>query len=253
MLLNFFIFTGRWIRFATPAYDLTVWLVNGIYSLFYIVSGLYFGVYGNKKFSGRYSLYAALTAAVFASAFTYFFRQWAFSRFVVLWFSAFMLLVMPGWRIFFRNAMRKKATRKARSWIRRKTLIVGTDQLGRRIGQQLVSDQTSEMEPVGFLDFNEEGAGEVINGVPVLGSASELDRIISTEGVQEVIFSTAQVPYEHIIELIQSLQHRRLNFKVIPALDHAGDEEITFLRMELSSIGRSRSSAKKTRRPIFRK
>ena len=253
ILLNFFIYTGRWIRFSTPAYDLTVWLVNGIYSIFYLVSALYFGIYGNKKFSGRYSLYAALTAAIFASAFTYFFRQWAFSRFVVLWFSALMLLSMPGWRIIFRNTMRKRATRAARSWIRRKTLIVGTDQLGLRIGHQLASDQNSELEPVGYLDFDEEKAGEVIDGIPVLGGASELDRIISTEGIQEVIFSTAQVPYEHIIELIQSLQHRRLNFKVIPAQDHAGDEEITFLRMELSSIGCSRSSSKATRRPIFKK
>jgi hypothetical protein len=253
LLLNLFIYTGRWIRFGLPGYEPAVWVVNTIYSLFYLVSGLYFGIYATKKFSGRVSLYSGLLAAVLAAAFTYFFRQWAFSRFVVLWFSAWMLLAIPGWRILFRDFMRRKPSRAARSLIKRKTLIVGTDDLGRRIGHQLVNSPTSELEPVGFIDFSEDGAGQIIAGIPVLGSTAELDRIIGTEGAQEVIFSTAEVPYERIIEIIQSLQHRRLNFKVIPTQDHHGNEEITFLRMELSSISRSRNRSGAVKGITFKK
>ena len=60
LLLNLFIFAGRWIRFGAPTYGLEVWLVNVIYTLFYLSSTTYFGAYGSKRFSGRLSLYSAL-------------------------------------------------------------------------------------------------------------------------------------------------------------------------------------------------
>lgn len=240
LLLNAFIYTGRWIRFQEPNYDLTVWLVNGIYSLFYLGSGLYFGSYGWRKFSGRLALYSAASGAFMAAAFTYFFRQIAFSRFVVLWFAALMILTMPGWRITFRDLIRKRSSRAARHIIKRKTLIVGTDDLGRRIGHQLISSETSELEPIGFVGISENSAGEVINGIPVLGTTDELGAIIDTEKVQEVVFSTGEMPYERVIEMIQSLQNRQLNFKIIPIQDARGEEEITFLRLELSALSRNK-------------
>jgi len=182
------------------------------------------------------ALYTALTAAFAAAAFTYFFKQWAFSRFVVLWFGGLMTLAMPAWRIFLRNLIRKRPSKTARSFIRRKALIVGTDETGRRLGRKLMEDETGELEPVGFADFDEKGAGNIIEGIPVLGSTRELDRIIETESIQELIFSTDRVPYERIIELIQSLQVRNLNFRVVPTQKQSGDEELTFLRVELAPL-----------------
>lgn len=236
LLLNVFILFGRCIRFGAPAYDPAVWLVNGLYTLFYLGSGMYFGVYRSKKFSGRYALYAAVMGAVLASALTYFFRQWAFSRFVVLWFSLLMVITMPGWRILLRNWMKRKSSGAAKSLMRRKALIVGTDELGRRIGQQLRSNGVVELDPVGFVDYHDEDAGEIINGIPVLGGVGEIDRIIETENIQELLFSTADIPYERIIELIQLLRHRRLDFHVIPSLNNPKGEEVTFMRMELTAL-----------------
>ncbi len=235
-LLNIFIYLGRWIRFDTPGYDPTIWLVNTIYSLFYISSGFYFGSYGAKKFSGRMALFSALAAAFIAAAFTYFFRQWAFSRFVVLWFTALMILAMPGWRILFRNLIRKKSSKTARRIIHRRALIVGADELGQRIGHHLSTDQDSEIDPVGFIAFQEEKIGSIIAGIPVLGSVDEINRIIDTEGIHELIFSTETTSYERIIELVQSLQNRRLNFRIVPTGDQKDPGDFTLLHLELSSL-----------------
>ncbi len=237
-LLNVYIFLGRWIRFSAPDYDSTIWLVNGIYSLFYIIGGLYFGIYRTKKFSGRLSLYTAMTAAFGAAAFTYFFQQWAFSRFVVLWFSALMMLSMPAWRILLRDIIRRKPSKKARSIIQRRALIIGTNDLGRRIGKQLGDDPASDTEPVGFIDLGEDCIGKIIEGIPVIGNVRELDRIIETENVHELIFSTEDIPYENIIELIQSLQNRRLNFKIAPTQKRHGQEELSLLHLQLSSVSK---------------
>lgn len=252
-LLNLFIFTGRWIRFGAPTYGPEVWLVNGIYTLFYLASAFYFGIYGTKRFSGRLSIYSGLTGAILAAAFTYFFKQWAFSRFVVLWFSVLMVLAMPGWRILFKKWMQKKPSEVTRRLMKRKALIVGIDNLGRRIASQLTSNGTAQLEPVGFIDFREDGVGQVIGGIPVLGNVKELDHIIEMEGVQELVFSTSEVSYEHIIGLIQSLEHQKLNFKVIPDQQADSAEQITFLHMEIDSLGRSRSRPSSSKRSPHRK
>ncbi|TKJ38390.1 hypothetical protein CEE37_12790 [candidate division LCP-89 bacterium B3_LCP] len=236
LLLNIFALTGYWIRFGNPVFDPVIWLVISIFSVFYLASGFYFGIYGARKFSGRKALYSAVVSAIVASTFTYFFRQWAFSRFVVLWFGILMMLSMPGWRILFRNFVRKKSKSAVRSFIKRKTLIVGTDKLGRRIGDQLSCNPKSELEPVGYVDFSEDGAGKIISGIPVIGHVGELDRLIGLEGIQEVVFSTAEVPYERIIRLIQSLNNQKLNFKIIPSQNGDERDEITFLRLEFASI-----------------
>lgn len=248
LLLNLFIFTGRWIRFGAPTYGLEVWLVNAIYTLFYLSSTMYFGAYGSKRFSGRLSLYSSLTGAILAAAFTYFFKQWAFSRFVVLWFSVLMVFAMPGWRILFKKWMQKKSSAVTRRLIKRKALIVGIDDLGRRIADQLTSNGSGQLEPVGFVDFREDCIGQIIGGIPVLGNVNELDRIIDIEGVQELVFSTSEVSYEHIIELIQSLKHQKVDFKVIPSQKYDSAAEITFLHMEIDSLGRARTRSSASKR-----
>jgi len=242
ILLNLFILLGRFLRFEKLGYDLNVWLVNGIYSLFYIISGVIFESHGKYKFSGRKALYTAFAAAFGAAAFTYFFRQWAFSRFVVLLFAGLMAVAMPGWRILFRDLVIKRKLRAGRRLVRRRALIVGTDTLGEQIGKQMQAGHALALEPVGFVDFDESDVGRIIEGIPVLGSTKELDRLIETEDIQELVFSTGEIPYERVIELIQSLQNKRLEFKVIPVQNQDGDAELTFLRLELSSLIRAQKS-----------
>lgn len=239
IFLNVLIFFGRWIRFAQPAYDLSVWLVNGLYSLFFIVAGFFFGIYTSKRFSGRFALYSAMVGGVLSSAFTYFFQQWAFSKFVVLWFSCGMMLALPAWRILVRRWVGRRPSSARRIWLRRKALIVGTDGLAQSLGRQIAEDPSSELEPVGYLAFSEDGVGNVIGGVPVLGSVEELDQIILTEHMQEVLFSTAEASYERIIGLIQNLSNRSLNFRIIPREHPAGDVQLPLLRLELSAMPRS--------------
>lgn len=252
-ILNLFIYLGRWIRFAEPGFGPEVWMANAIYSIFYVVSGLYFGAYGTKKFSGRIALYSAIVGAILASAFTYFFKQWAFSRFVVLWFAFWMVLAMPGWRILLRQLVQRKSKRTARFMIRRKALIVGTDSLGREIAKRVISNPTGELEPVGIIAFSQDGVGEVIEGVPVLGEIGDLDRIIQNEGIEEVVFSTGDISYDKIIELVQSLTHRSLNFKVIPGGGFAAGDDLPSLSLEMSSLGSLNRNSRTFKRLIFRR
>ncbi|RJP74068.1 MAG: glycosyltransferase [Candidatus Zixiibacteriota bacterium] len=233
-ILNLLIYLGRWIRFMDPGYTATVWAVNALYSLFYLGSGLALGVYGRYRFSGRRALYAALGGAAVAAAFTYFFQQGAFSRFVVLWFAAGTALAMPGWRLLVRRFVRRPSS-SGRRWMRRRVLIVGTDDLARDLCLRLMQDPASDLHPVGYVAFQEDRVGDIIAGAPVLGRAEEMDRIIQTEAIQEVLFSSSEASYDRIIKLIQNLSGRTLDFRIIPRETGGGEDGFPLLRLEMTS------------------
>ncbi|MFH1862815.1 MAG: glycosyltransferase [bacterium] len=249
LLLSVLIYFGRWIRFGDPSLTPNVLLASGIYSLFYVLSGINSGAYGASKFSSQKALLTALIAGGFSGAFTYFFQQWAFSRFVVLFFASGMCLAMPLWRKLFRFAVQRKTSPSSHLLLRRAALIIGTDAQGREIVRRIRSQPVRDLEPVGFIAFDQEEIGEIIEDVPVLGSVEELARIIQTETVQDLVFSSSSISYEEIIELIHRHKHRKLNFEVAPSQNHAQTEDLPYLRLELSSPQRgfSRSARKKQR------
>jgi GT2 family glycosyltransferase len=253
LILNLLIYFGRWIRFGQPEFSLSVWLANGLYSLFYVAAGWALGIYTKRRFSGRYASYAAGIGAILSSSLTYFFRQWAFSRFVVLGFGIGMVLAMPGWRILLRRWLRGKPDGARSFWGQRRVLIIGTDDLARGICRQFLANPGAEIKPIGYLSFAEDRVGSVLDGVPVLGTVEELESLIRTERIQEALFSTAEASYERIIGLIQTLSIRSLDFKIIPREQQVGGDEKSLLRLELSSPGRGRRSGEKRRGVLFKK
>ncbi|MCX6641025.1 MAG: glycosyltransferase [bacterium] len=242
LLLNLLIYTGRTIRFGEAGFNVDVLMVNSIYSIFYFLCGLYFHIYGNKKYSLRSSLAAATIAGSISAAFTYFIVQWAFSRLVVMGFALGMMVAMPGWRTALRIYLGRKQRPGMHHILKRRALIVGTEDLGQRIAELLAGSADFDLEPVGFVDVTDEGAGRIISGIPVFGTVEDIKHIVAGQNIQELIFSTAAVSYESIIRIIQSLNDRNLNFRIAPNLQRQGDDEITLLRMEVSSLPAFRSS-----------
>ena len=172
---------------------------------------------------------------------------------VDLWFGMGMILVMPGWRILLRRWLRRTSAGARPFWGQRRALIIGTDDLARGITRQFQANPGSEVKPIGYLSFAEDRVGSILDGVPVLGTVDELESLIRTEGIQEVLFSTAEASYERIIGLIQALSIRSLDFKIIPREHQVGGDEKSLLRLELAGSGRGRRFGEMRRGFLFKK
>jgi FlaA1/EpsC-like NDP-sugar epimerase len=83
------------------------------------------------------------------------------------------------------------------------TLIVGAGVAGRIAAERLAEHPTIGLRPVGFLDDDALG---VADGVPVLGSADDLERIVSENGIRHVVVTPASAPYESMLELVGRCQ-----------------------------------------------
>ena len=83
------------------------------------------------------------------------------------------------------------------------------------MGEQLVREQR-EYELAGFVRYRK----EVVNsnfGYDPLGTIDELERIVETERVSDVFFSTGGASYIEIVTLANRLAPQGVHFKVLSA------------------------------------
>ncbi|HXF69907.1 MAG TPA: sugar transferase [Thermoflexus sp.] len=98
-------------------------------------------------------------------------------------------------------------------------LIVGADEEARMVAEQLRSSPISGMILLGVLDPQLPRGKEVMPGLPVLGTLTDLPRLIEQLGVREVIVSASALPREALVELFRSFAfHPQVNLRLSSGL-----------------------------------
>lgn len=236
ILLNIGISIGRLLRYGPGSViHPKIILPNLIYSLGLVGLFAALGVYGKKKYSLATVFFSALAGSAFIFTFTYFFKQFAFSRLVLLFTALFIAVALPGWRWLLLKFTRSG---EFREWFKRRTLLVGVDELTQRIASRAASDKSYPFRIIGLLETGHQFLGEKYSGVEVIGSADELPRLIKKLSIEEVVFSGKSLSYGDIMKYVGRLGGN-VGFKVIPetALE-SSNGEMPFL--ELGYISKPR-------------
>ncbi len=205
-----------------------------------------FGVYKSRRGLTAPLVRGMLLGFLVNSSFTYFFKQFAFSRFLNLFGLVVGGLVIWGWRAGL------KKLRKTSGWRRfyqRRTLIVGVGEVGRKIVDRIRSEQDLPYLTVGFIDPDESSVGSLINDLPVLGSERDLSRLVLQEEIEEVLFAYERVDHIRVLEVVGQIGEKRgVNFKIIaPETTIQPDGQIPLLTLDyLSPRGLSQSLRKIT-------
>jgi len=180
-----------------------------------------FGCSGKSKFSSSKAGLAIISGFLFNASLTFFFKEYAFSRAVVLYSSTIALMAIPGWRLLIKfltsaGLVPFKGT-LGKMLLARNTLVVGDMESGGKLIRRLNSQVDSGYDISGLVITNGRHIGEVVSGVRVLGSVDDLYPIIRERKIQEVIFATHQLSYDQILGIISQARDQRVNFKLIPS------------------------------------
>lgn len=230
-------------------------LIPGIYIFFWIIVAGLFQLYSRYLLSYSRAILAALTGFLAAVAFTYFFKQYAFSRLVILVASLLIAFLLPGWRILINFLI-------ARGWFRpvnnkhsllfaRRALIVGTDNEGRRIANRLRQRFDTGLELVGFSDSR----GESVDSLPLpfVGSLTDIRAVITKNKINELIFSSGRLTNKKILNVMEETRDLNLTYRMVPReqdilLGKAAVEEIgefSFINVEYSVFRRFHQLSKR--------
>jgi lipopolysaccharide/colanic/teichoic acid biosynthesis glycosyltransferase len=149
---------------------------------------------------------------LFLSATTYFFKQFGFSRAVVLITYAICFTAFLFWRVALKIIFRvgiAADTRKSR------TLIVGNENRVEEVASKLKSNVVKLYQVIGYIGLTRRTIGEKIGSHKFLGTTENIKKIIEEERIEKVIFSSDDLPFNQMFSVVSQCQGLNVEFLVV--------------------------------------
>ena len=201
--LRFNIFPNRQYFFVISIYVL-VWL-----SLLTIQ-----GIYSRKNiFSFTKTFYAVIIGFFVNSSFTYFFKEYAFSREVILTSTILSVALLISWRFIGRLVQFFKSKNIL---LKKVNLLVVADS---PLKSDVEDNLNSKYNVIYYADIS------------VKNTIDELHEIIQLNNIHEVIFSGTEFSNLEILNLMWAFRNRNVKFKIVPS-----DKELILSKLNLNSL-----------------
>lgn len=174
-----------------PTFTASLPVVLGCKLLALHVSGVYDRMWGSFSIRDLFAIVRGVllgsAASVFVAAYVYRFER--FSRGVFVVDAALLILVISASRASFR-LMGEATFRNSRA---RRTLIYGAGSGGQLLVREMRANREWNLNAVAFLDDDAAKLRRRLMGIPVRGSASSTEAVLSKYRIEEVVFSTATI------------------------------------------------------------
>ena len=186
--------------------------INIITTLVFIGTSYFFNLYEKFKISFSRTLKTNFTTFFIVAAITFFLRDFAFSRLVVIISALISPLLMMLWRVI----GVKTVTEYQHHIFNRKTLLIGTDNEARKMLKKIKGTIESRYDIVGLASVDIKEIGNSILGIQVVTHLDNINEFCRMENITQIIFSTHNISYEKILNTIAKLNQLNIDFKIIP-------------------------------------
>jgi lipopolysaccharide/colanic/teichoic acid biosynthesis glycosyltransferase/nucleoside-diphosphate-sugar epimerase len=192
---------------------------------------IYFGLYQNiLKYLGTTEFVSVVRAvtlgSIFIAATLFGLGLGAHSRAVLVIDWMLLVVVLFGYRLFL------KARAERQSQPRIPTLIVGASDMGEDLARALIRNPALPYSPMAFLDDDPLMSGIKIHGIPVMGGIHDLAHVARLKGIRMVLIPyPGSSPNGHLREVVERCCKQRLEYRVLPALDHLLSGSVAVGRM----------------------
>lgn len=165
---------------------------------------------------------------IFAAALTFFLKQYAFSRAILLITYIFAGILFVLWR-FLAKVIFKIGVSDSVS--NNKTLIVGSESYCIELSKKLDNSITDIYSVVGFISETADGIGKVVGKYSILGSLENIVKVIKEERINRVIFASHEISFEKMFGIVSQSDDINVEFLVAGTeLDYlVGKSSVTML------------------------
>ncbi|MCA2005282.1 MAG: glycosyltransferase [Ignavibacterium sp.] len=189
------------------------WIVYTVPAFIQIMVASFAGAYQKSKLSILKVLISLVISFPILTSLTFFFKQFAFSRAVILIAYILAIFVFVFWRIIFKQFFHKNLISDTDK--QKRTLIVGTQKNAIQIASKLKQKKTEIRNIVGLISNSYKEVGNKIDSFEVIGTDQNINKIIRDYKVDEVIFLSDELSYNQMIQIISSLRKENVEFKVV--------------------------------------
>lgn len=180
-------------------------------ALVVILISFFFGAYRREGFSVLKSLISLFVSLLIITSATFFLKQYAFSRAVVLIAFTFMFVSFTLWRFIAKSFFKIGLSENAR---KNRTLIVGTGANALKLAGKLKSSLTSLNQIVGIISRSTKDIGSKFENFEIIGSLENIRKVILDKKIDKVIFASEELSFNQIFSVVSSCQGVNVEFMV---------------------------------------
>ncbi len=176
-----------------------------------------FDLYRPRRIGSRLSEVAdvakasSLAALVLVSIMTFLFREYDYSRVVIVYFWLFSIVAVSFARNVFREGLR---VARRRGYNLRYGLVVGSGALAQNVIERLRGRPDVGIQVVGVVGDAKEGTG----GVPWLGAYADLSAVLAARPVDHVVIALAHEDASRLPGLLEAIGDEPVTIHVVPDL-----------------------------------
>lgn len=161
------------------------------------------------------SVALSLAMVIFA-AFKVFF---GFSRGILIIDWLLTLVLVGGIRFMFRILADNQSTvSNTRVKANKRALIIGAGDAGAMVVKELQKNPELNLNPVGFLDDNKAKMSQQIHGIPVVGTLSDIGKVIESKKIDEVIIAIPSSGGKVIRMVADICRLKGIPFRTMPGI-----------------------------------
>jgi FlaA1/EpsC-like NDP-sugar epimerase len=246
------------------SFERTVWLIVPFKVACFIVFGLYRGMWRYVSIPDLFNLIKATlvssTGIILAILFIHQFQGFARSVFIVD--AALTILFIGGARLIIRIFLTQAGPSNGRSLLSflssqtsgfKRLLIIGAGDAGEKMYRELRDNPNLNYHIVGFVDDDPEKLGMRIHGVPILGNADGLSRLVKKHDIGEILIAISSATGKEMRRIVERCKATAIKFKIIPGIGELIDGRVSIkairdvsyedlmgrkpVRMEMDRIG----------------
>ncbi len=203
-----------------------LWLIGislAVKPAVYYAFGLYRRLWVYASISELKLIAAAVSAAslvVSALGLTFYSLGWlgaGFSRTALAIDWLLSLFFVGGSRLALR-LMAESRSAPRRNTPRGSALIIGAGSAGALVAKELQKSRETHLNPVAFLEDDPAKRGQMLLGVPVMGSLKDLPGLLEKVEVSEVIIAIPSAPGQVLRQVAQVCRQQGIPFRTMPGI-----------------------------------
>ncbi len=208
---NYYKKNTTWVGFPN---EIKPWIFL-IPAFFQVILSFFVGVYKSTSLSVSRTILALFIGLILISSSTFFLKQYAFSRAVVLITYSLTFFVYAVYRIilkiFFHVGNKSHFSRK-------RALLVGSENELSIFIEKLKKNYLFKDEVIGLISKNMDEIGKVIFDKTILGTFENINKVIQSHKIGKVIFLSKEIDFTQIFNVVGSAKSSEIEFMI------AGDE-----------------------------
>jgi O-antigen biosynthesis protein len=205
---TYILFKRRWAGF--PSFSLPI--IYTVPALIHIMITWITGNYNRNKFTIFKNYGAIIISFFFVASLSFFFKEFAYSRGVIVLTYVSLFFSLTLWRICAKLILNLSSSKQN---VQNRTLIVGINTHAITVANKLKLKHTDLHNVIGLISTTNKEVGRVIDGLKVLGGIEYINKVIMENRINEVIFSSFELSYSQIMTIVAKSHTDNIDFKLI--------------------------------------